>query len=293
MSARSCRPRHRQHVLGDGERRSGRAANASAASRARIRRRGSSRPVATRRACPTKSRRCPGVVDVVPNDDKANGVSPPHPDSGFSGGSVRPSDRARTDGPDGVDAARADRLRGVVQLLHHPDDERAEPEPDDRRHPPGGRPRRRGGLQGDRHHRRASRLVRTGPARRDRRCSPSEFSSRRLPGSSDSSVTRVDGVPRISRFSASARSSRWTFHPDLVDLVAPHFHLPAAACLEPHPAVDAAAVHDRAVLRPLVDTTSATRVPHAAIGSDVIVGFPGETDDDFADARRAISSGRR
>ena len=27
------------------------------------------------------------------------------------------------------------------------------------------------------------------------------------------------------------------------------------------------------------------RMPHASIGSDVIVGFPGETDDDFADAR--------
>jgi len=72
---------------------------------------------------------------------------------------------------------------------------------------------------------------------------------------------------------------------DVVDLVvgsgrfAPHFHLPLQHASD--------AVLAR-MLRPctiakyaaLVDDIR-TRIPHAAIGSDVIVGFPGETDEDF------------
>jgi len=72
---------------------------------------------------------------------------------------------------------------------------------------------------------------------------------------------------------------------DVVDLVAasdrfaPHFHLPLQH------ASDRVL---RAMRRPytiayyaaLADDIRA-RIPHAAIGSDVIVGFPGETDDDF------------
>ncbi len=74
--------------------------------------------------------------------------------------------------------------------------------------------------------------------------------------------------------------------PELVDLVAesnafaPHFHLPLQHA------------SDRtlsAMRRPyslgyyasLVDSIR-TRMPEASIGSDIIVGFPGETDDDFA-----------
>jgi threonylcarbamoyladenosine tRNA methylthiotransferase MtaB len=74
--------------------------------------------------------------------------------------------------------------------------------------------------------------------------------------------------------------------PEIVDLVArssrflPHFHLPLqhasdrllAAMRRPY------AVDD---YRRLVDGIHA-RLPHAAIGSDMIVGFPGETDADFA-----------
>jgi threonylcarbamoyladenosine tRNA methylthiotransferase MtaB len=75
--------------------------------------------------------------------------------------------------------------------------------------------------------------------------------------------------------------------PEIVDLVAssgvrfaPHFHLPLqhasdrmlAAMRRPYTA---------AAYRDLVDTIAA-RMPHASIGSDMIVGFPGESDEDFA-----------
>ena len=73
--------------------------------------------------------------------------------------------------------------------------------------------------------------------------------------------------------------------PEIVDLVAggetfaPHFHLPLqhasdrvlTAMRRPYTIVQYAA---------LVDSIRA-RIPHASIGSDVIVGFPGETDEDF------------
>jgi threonylcarbamoyladenosine tRNA methylthiotransferase MtaB len=73
---------------------------------------------------------------------------------------------------------------------------------------------------------------------------------------------------------------------EIVDLVstserfAPHFHLPLqhasdrvlAAMRRPYTLAYYAA---------LVDDIRA-RLPHASIGSDIIVGFPGETDEDFA-----------
>ena len=43
---------------------------------------------------------------------------------------------------------------------------------------------------------------------------------------------------------------------------------------------DAPAVHRSTYYAALVDDIRA-RMPHASIGSDIIVGFPGETDDDF------------
>jgi threonylcarbamoyladenosine tRNA methylthiotransferase MtaB len=74
--------------------------------------------------------------------------------------------------------------------------------------------------------------------------------------------------------------------PEIIDLVAtsarlaPHFHLPLqhvshrilAAMRRPY-TID--------YYESLVDRIRA-RIPHASIGSDIIVGFPGETDDDFA-----------
>jgi threonylcarbamoyladenosine tRNA methylthiotransferase MtaB len=73
---------------------------------------------------------------------------------------------------------------------------------------------------------------------------------------------------------------------EIVDLVAtserfaPHFHLPLqhasdrvlAAMRRPY---------TLAYYASLVDDIRA-RIPHASIGSDIIVGFPGETDEDFA-----------
>jgi threonylcarbamoyladenosine tRNA methylthiotransferase MtaB len=73
--------------------------------------------------------------------------------------------------------------------------------------------------------------------------------------------------------------------PETVDFVArsgrfmPHFHLPLqhasdrmlAAMRRPYTLDD---------YRRLVDGVQA-RMPHASIGTDMIVGFPGETDDDF------------
>ncbi len=75
--------------------------------------------------------------------------------------------------------------------------------------------------------------------------------------------------------------------PEIVDLVAssggrfaPHFHLPLQ-----HASDRMLALMRRPYTldyyRHLVDNI-VERLPHASIGSDLIVGFPGETDDDFA-----------
>jgi threonylcarbamoyladenosine tRNA methylthiotransferase MtaB len=68
--------------------------------------------------------------------------------------------------------------------------------------------------------------------------------------------------------------------------IAPHFHLPLQ-----HGADDVLRAMGRpytaAAYQRLVDDIR-TRIPHASIGSDVIVGFPGETDDHFEDLRRLL-----
>ena len=62
--------------------------------------------------------------------------------------------------------------------------------------------------------------------------------------------------------------------------IAPHFHLPLQ-----HASDRILSLMRRpytlASYRALVDTIR-DRLPHAAVGSDIIAGFPGETDDDFA-----------
>jgi threonylcarbamoyladenosine tRNA methylthiotransferase MtaB len=84
-----------------------------------------------------------------------------------------------------------------------------------------------------------------------------------------SSLEPMDCTPAIVDF--VARSGRFL----------PHFHLPLqhasdrmlAAMRRPY---------TLSYYRDLVDRI-VTRLPHASIGSDMIVGFPGETDDDFAE----------
>jgi threonylcarbamoyladenosine tRNA methylthiotransferase MtaB len=88
-----------------------------------------------------------------------------------------------------------------------------------------------------------------------------------------STLTRTPGV--LFRVSSLEPMD---FPPDIVERVAPHFHLPLQ---------HASNRILRAMRRPytleryarIVDDIRA-RVPHAAIGTDVIVGFPGETEDD-------------
>jgi threonylcarbamoyladenosine tRNA methylthiotransferase MtaB len=73
---------------------------------------------------------------------------------------------------------------------------------------------------------------------------------------------------------------------DIVDLVAasdcfaPHFHLPLQHASD-RILVAMRRPYTFAYYRRLVDRIR-ERIPDASIGSDVIVGFPGETDEDFA-----------
>ena len=94
--------------------------------------------------------------------------------------------------------------------------------------------------------------------------------------------TLVEMLVVRTRGSATLRVSSlepMDFPSEIVEKVAPHFHLPLQ---------HASNRLLRAMRRPysleqyaeIVDDIRA-RVPHAAIGTDVIVGFPGETDDDF------------
>jgi threonylcarbamoyladenosine tRNA methylthiotransferase MtaB len=82
--------------------------------------------------------------------------------------------------------------------------------------------------------------------------------------------------------------------PEIVDLVAtagcfaPHFHLPLQ-----HASNRLLAAMGRPYTieyyRALVDAIRA-RSPHASIGSDIIVGFPGETEDEFAELHAYLES---
>jgi threonylcarbamoyladenosine tRNA methylthiotransferase MtaB len=73
---------------------------------------------------------------------------------------------------------------------------------------------------------------------------------------------------------------------DIVDLVAastcfaPHFHLPLQHASDSM-LVAMRRPYTLSYYRRLVDRIRAA-IPHASIGTDIIVGFPGETDDDFA-----------
>jgi threonylcarbamoyladenosine tRNA methylthiotransferase MtaB len=103
----------------------------------------------------------------------------------------------------------------------------------------------------------------------------------------------LDGVDRDVRFRISSLEPM-DCTSGIVDLVSrsdrflPHFHLPlqhaSDRVLE---AMRRPYTLDR--YRRLVDDIRA-RLPHASIGSDMIAGFPGETDDDFAANERYLPS---
>ena len=129
---------------------------------------------------------------------------------------VRRAARAGRRRPDGVHAARADRLRRALQLLHHPDDARHGPQRGRWTTWCGDRARRRRRLQGDRDHRRAPRLVR--PRSRD--------GSRSQRSCACSRSGTADVLFRISSLEPMDCTA------EIVDLsspsprLAPHFHLP-------------------------------------------------------------------
>jgi threonylcarbamoyladenosine tRNA methylthiotransferase MtaB len=81
---------------------------------------------------------------------------------------------------------------------------------------------------------------------------------------------------------------------EIVDLVArsvcfaPHFHLPLQHASN-RVLVAMRRPYTIEYYRRLVDRIR-ERIPHASIGSDVIVGFPGETDDDFAELESYLAT---
>ena len=129
-----------------------------------------------------------------------------------------------------------------------------------------GRADRGGRLQGDRADRRAPRLVRPRPDAARPRCSIC---------CARSTASRADVTFRVSSLEPMDCT------PEIVDLVAgsggrfaPHFHLPLQHASDRDARRDAAALHARR-LPPRWSTASLARLPHASIGSDMIVGFPG------------------
>jgi threonylcarbamoyladenosine tRNA methylthiotransferase MtaB len=107
---------------------------------------------------------------------------------------------------------------------------------------------------------------------------------------SDHSADRLD-PPVIFRISSLEPMD---CSPAIVTLVAtarcfaPHFHLPLQhACNRVLEAMRRPYTIE--YYRALVDSIRA-RIPHASIGSDIIVGFPGETDDDFAELASYVES---
>ena len=91
--------------------------------------------------------------------------------------------------------------------------------------------------------------------------------------------------------SASARSSRWTAASEVVQLVrgSRAASRRTSICRSSTPAIAMLAAMRRpytlAYYARLVDAIRRD-IPHASIGSDIIVGFPGETDDDFEQLTR-------
>ena len=106
-------------------------------------------------------------------------------------------------------------------------------------------------------------------------------------------VKALDKVKGIPRFRISSIEPN-LLNNDIIDLVAnsdrfmPHFHIP----LQSGSNRILALMRRRYVRELYADRVSRikTLMPHAAIGADVIVGFPGETDDDFKETFNFLHS---
>jgi threonylcarbamoyladenosine tRNA methylthiotransferase MtaB len=99
-------------------------------------------------------------------------------------------------------------------------------------------------------------------------------------------VLALDKLKVMPRFRISSIEPN-LLNNDIIDLVAnsdhfmPHFHVPLQSCSN-----KILALMRRRYLRELYADRVArikTLMPHASIGADVIVGFPGETDEDFGE----------
>jgi threonylcarbamoyladenosine tRNA methylthiotransferase MtaB len=101
----------------------------------------------------------------------------------------------------------------------------------------------------------------------------------------------LDQVKEMPRFRISSIEPNLLTN-DIIDLVAnsdrfmPHFHIP----LQSGSNKILAAMRRRYQRELYADRVSRikTLMPHAAIGADVIVGFPGETDEDFQETRQFL-----
>ena len=220
----------------------------------------------------------PGVVRLVPNAGKDALIDGVWPRRGGRG-PLRHAARARRDGPHGVPASRADRVRRAVRVLRDSLDARRVAQPDASRgagrgDAPGG-----GRLQGTLARRRAPRVVRARP-RTARIAARSPARARPAPA-----ATSRFGSARSNPWTVRARSSTWWRGSGRF---APHFHLPLQHGAD---RVLAAMRRPYSVARTgrLVEHIRA-RLPHASIGTDIIVGFPGESEADARESERVIAS---